>query len=1133
MSLNNNLLALGSDSVWNRVRYDAWIGALAILLLLVSARAALGQVATGELTGTITDAKGAAMSGVTVTVHNEGTGIDAVEKSNDSGVYTAPLLQPGIYDITAMQPGFATVQNKGITLQVGATVRIDIMMPVASQQSLVTVTTEAPVLETEKTEQAETVSENLVADLPIGSRRWEQFTLLTPGVASDGAGKIAFHGINSMYNTNSVDGASNDQTEDGTVRGGTSDGYTYSTDSIREFRVSSSNFTAELGHAAGGAVNAVTKSGTNGLHGDVFENFRNPIFNALDPVSASNALSLGLTPTQSVHQQNQFGGSVGGPLIKDKIFYFVTYDGYRKSTPIAFTTNNPVAALACPSEITALQCTAAKGFVNSQLGSFPRLLTQDIGLGKIDYQVTQSNHVNATFNWRNWQEPISTSFASAANSGLTSNQNNFYQDRFIIISWDKVISTDKVNELRYQYSQDHSFQSWPSSSQIPNISLSNIFSYGQVNSIPNFTNEDRHQITDTFSFVKGRHSFKAGVDLNFVHVSLHSATPSSGQYQYSGAVTGSLTTLQFTTATGCSGSTDIIFCDWLLDLYAKDISDGRFGKHWSSYGQAHDLEAPGNSNGQLVPAFVDIFETYEHAAYFQDSWKMRPNLTVNLGVRYDLQILPGIPFPNTTTAIDAAYTTKVNVDYGGVQPRVGVAWNFSKNNVLRVGFGTFMSKTNGSEVSATRRLAFRGQTLNCSPTAGGICAPLLFPDLLYNQAAWNVGVPFTISGAPPGSQPLGATVLNPPGNPCLGNINCAISALSPGLVNPRAIEGEVVFERQLPGNMSLAASYILTRGEHLPNFWDANLAPPTATKTYDVVNATGVTQSTSTVPFFTNRIDPTTGSILAAFSVVSSWYNGMVLTLHKPMSHGIELLANYTLSYSTDSGESTGNVGGEGNDSGIGVLNPYNLSAEEGRSSLDARNRFTASVVWAPAYAKSLSNRYERGVLGGWNLSSTVTATNGTPYSAAVQGSSVLCLGAVAQPCTGSVSGIDGGMTAALLSTSRGPMGGRVAFLPRDSFNLPSYADVDLRITRRFIVHEYYDFEFRAEAFNLFNNTFVQAVNTSAYSPVQPGTTSATCPSATHTNTCMVPVSSFQTPTTTSNYLLGSRQLQFGFRFEF
>jgi len=220
MSLHNDALAM--ESKW--LRHCGLIGALTILMFIVSTGATFGQVATGELTGTITDAKGAAMTGVAVTVHNEGTGLDTLEKSNDSGVYTAPLLQPGNYDVTATQTGFATVQNKGIAVQVGATLRIDIMMPVASQQSLVTVTTEAPVLETEKTEQAETVSENLVADLPIGSRRWEQFTLLTPGVATDGAGKIAFHGINSMYNTNSVDGASNDQTEDGTVRGGTSDG---------------------------------------------------------------------------------------------------------------------------------------------------------------------------------------------------------------------------------------------------------------------------------------------------------------------------------------------------------------------------------------------------------------------------------------------------------------------------------------------------------------------------------------------------------------------------------------------------------------------------------------------------------------------------------------------------------------------------------------------------------------------------------------------------------------------------------------------------------------------------------------------------------------------------------------------
>jgi hypothetical protein len=568
---------------------------LAMALLLGFAGAGHAQVATGTITGTVTDMKGAAISGVTVTVQNEGTGIAFPAKTNDTGLYRAPLLQPGNYDVTAVQPGFATVQNKGIQVEVGGTVRIDIQMPVATQQTQVTVTTEAPLIETEKTEASQVIGEGLVADLPTASRRWEQFALLTPGVVTDGAGKLAFHGINSMYNTNSVDGASNDQMEDGTQRGGTNDGYAYSADSIREFQVASSNFNAEIGHSAGGAVNAVTKSGTNAIHGDLFENLRNPVFDALDLVSAQNSIALHQTPTQPVLQQNQFGGSIGGPILKDKLFYFVTYDGYRKVTPIAFTTsqsNPPISALACPAEISALQCTAAKNFVDVEnLGSFKRLLHQEIALGKISYQLNQSNHFDVIYNWRNWVQPISTAYATAANSGLTTGSNSYFRDRFIIGSWDKVVGNNKVNELRYQYSQDNSFLTWQPNVQIPATSLSNIFAYGESNLNPNFTNEHRHQLTDNFSFTKGRHAFKTGVDLQFIHVSLQSAAPSSGSYSYSSAVAVTNCALNQCTLpgggvapagynawanTGCASSgSGAIFCDWLVDLYGVNVGTER------------------------------------------------------------------------------------------------------------------------------------------------------------------------------------------------------------------------------------------------------------------------------------------------------------------------------------------------------------------------------------------------------------------------------------------------------------------------------------------------------------------------------------------------------------------------------
>ena len=251
----------------------------AVLLLLGTfAGAAFSQTLTGAITGTVTDPQGGAVAGATVAVHNADTGVNLPPlTTTDAGVYTVAQLPPGNYDITVSQTGFASQQRKGVTVQIGGTVRLDFAMTVATQQSLVTVTTEVPILDTEKTEQSQTVSESLVTDLPVSSRRWEQFTLLTPGVAPDGAtGLMAFHGINSTFNNNSVDGANNNNTFTGTARGSTSgigtgnDGYIYSSDSIREFQVQSTDYTAEVGQSVGGAVNAVTRSGTSQIHGDLF-----------------------------------------------------------------------------------------------------------------------------------------------------------------------------------------------------------------------------------------------------------------------------------------------------------------------------------------------------------------------------------------------------------------------------------------------------------------------------------------------------------------------------------------------------------------------------------------------------------------------------------------------------------------------------------------------------------------------------------------------------------------------------------------------------------------------------------------------------------------------------------------------
>lgn len=1141
MRIVDGLLGMASS----QLRHFAMMSLAMIVILLSVVGQSLGQgTSTGTITGTVTDQAGAAMVGATVLVHNADTGVDLTPvATSGSGTYSVPALQPGLYDVTASQTGFATVKQQGVRVQVGETIRVDVQMPVASTNQLVTVTTEVPILQTEDTSASEVVSENIVNDIPMSSRRYEQFVLLTPGVSPDGSsGMISFRGLNGLANMTAIDGANNNDNFRSTQLGATSDGYFTSADAIREFQVSESNYSAELGQAAGGSVNTVVKSGTNDLHGDAFENVRYPSLNALDPATVLG-LPAGAIPTQSVHQQNQFGGSVGGPIKRDKLFLFVNYDGYRKVTPVALTSSTPnFAALACPTEITATQCSAAKNWITTDLlGTFPREISQDVALGKLDYQLNKANHISATYGWRNWFEPNGTAFASANNSGLTAQESTFLQDRASIVNWTTVIGTDKVNQVLYQYRRDWTLN-LPSGDGVPPLTtLTNLFAYGQQAPIPQYIRLGNNQVADNFSFTYGAHAFKIGVNINLMSLQNRGNTTIPGAYTYSTAVP--------IAGSGCpTTGSGAIFCDWAVDLYGVNVGDGLTGKHWTGFSQIKDTSVSGNLNGVLDPANPaggggTQFTWASYAGYFEDTWKVNPKLTLNLGLRYDYQALPRLAYPNSSSALTLAYTNNLRQDAGDFGPRFGAAWNPTKNNVIRVGIGTFFG---APEINTVWSLFINSgvldQTFNCTPTgvnSTGVCSGLAFPNVLFSQQAALPGPGFTSTalGAPgsPNGNPLVPTVLNPPGNVCLGNPNCAIKGVTPNFTNGRAVEGEVAFQRALPGNLSFTASYILTRGLHLDNFWDANLAFPTVSKSYDIVNSAGATQLSTTLPLFTAKVDPTVGPLLAMFSSTNSWYNAMVLTVRKPLSNSVEVLANYTLSKATDTGQQSNNQ-----PTGVlslatgGVLNPYNQAAENGTSSLDNRDRFTASVIWEPG--RNLSNGIERALLGGWDLSTAATVTSGNgAYSALVSSTAIPCSLAVipaGKTCAsaGGVSALDGGMTGALLGNFLSPLGGRAAWLPRNSYHLPGFTNFDLRIQRQFSVHERYHFEFRVEAFNLFNSLIVQAVNENAWTYAAPGSTG--CPSS-HTNTCMIPVAGFQTPTTTSSFFAGPRQLQGGFRFEF
>jgi hypothetical protein len=1080
-----------------------WAGAFGASLLtfasLLGLQLAKAQTATGTIVGTVTDPKGLPIVEVNVVVRNQDTETESIFPTNAAGIYVAPYLQPGNYQVTASKSGFETVVHKNMAVHVGDRLTIDIQLPLQTQQTSIIVTEEAPVLETGKTDQSQTVSQDQVEGLPIATRRWENFVLLTPAVTTDGtSGLSSFRGISGLYNGNSVDGANNSQAFFSEARGrAIIVTYVYSPDSIREFQVSSSNYSAEFGQAAGGVVNAVTRSGTNQLHGDLFYNLRYPDLNALDPFGKTRG-----TTTQTVHQQNQFGGSVGGAILKEKLFFFGTYDGFRKVNPILYlstTTNATINAFVCPAAVTAAQCSSAKTFVTTGLlGAFPRNLKQDVFLGKLDYELNHSNHLSAVFNLQNWQEPYGYNTApSVTNGGATQNGAGGTHERFFIANWTSTFSKNKVNEVRYQWGRDFEFDSTNSGG--PSAFLLNIASYGETSALPRpaFPDEHRNQISDNLSIVKGTHLMKMGADLNFIHELLINLFQGDGNYNYTSA----------NAFAGCPAGANATFCRWVADAVGADVGDLLTGKHYSTFTQVND---------PITHVGKDDFYNNDFGAYFEDTWKLRPRLTLNLGVRYDLQHVPAPPKPNTATPLLTLYTSTLNIDKNNIAPRLGVAWQFTKNAVVRAGYGIFYGKTSNSTYYALRveNGVFQQTFSGCGPNGNPLqqaCAPT-FPNVFFTPPGPALAAPF------PGA--LTPTVGVPGGT--LPTVVQAVHGMTPDFVNPSAHEGEVTIERQLPGRMTVSATYLLTRGLHLPASYDSNVAPTSATRSYDVLASGGAAAPTAlsaTVPFYGSRIDSGTGLILNQASVINSWYNGLVLSLHKPMSRDLELLFNYTFSKALDDGQTAGTNGTFfGTD---GVLDPYNLKRDYSYSDLDQRHRFVGSIIWEPTYAKSLSNVFARHLLNEWSLSSIITAATGQPYNANI---------ATFTPPS-AVPG-DGGMTGAEVSTFASATGGRVSWLARNSFNLPNLTNVDFRLGRGITFHEKYRLNFVVDAFNLFNHTIVSAVNTTAYTYSGPSTT-GTGPCLGHTNGCLVPSPSFGSRSTTSSLLYGARQMQFGARFNF
>jgi outer membrane receptor protein involved in Fe transport len=605
---------------------------------------AQSQAAGGSIEGTVTDASGAVLPGATVTVRNEGTGVVRETTTDGSGLFRAPLLPVGRYEVAAALSGFATTKRPGQTLSIGQTLVLDLSLQIASAQEEVTVTAEAPVIETSRTQQASTVGERAVTNLPVNGRNFIDFTLTTPGVTRDvRTGDISFAGQRGTLNSLVIDGADNNNTFFGQTLGRTGSGrapYQFSQDAVQEFQVNRNAYSAEYGRAGGAVINVVTKSGSNAFHGSAFEFFRDKSLNANSWVNKTAAPARARSPFR-IHQ---FGGSLGGPLVRDKAFFFLSFDAQRRTLPNDVT-------LVLPANLPGdanTQSGVAK--LRAKADSWEQSQDQDVFLAKVDWQLDARHRLSLRYNHQNFTGGNNENAGSNRSQEATGD--SLVRTRTLNASLASVFSPTFFNELRVQLAKDE--EPGLANSADPQAEVrqggSTVLVFGRNFFSPRETTIERVQVADTVTLVRGAHSFKLGADLNFDSIKNFFPGNFSGSYLF--------------------GS---------IANFDRGVAD--------SYVQA--FGGVGTTGPETRPDIKEL------AVFVQDEWRARKNLTLSFGLRYDLQSFaqPEVSNPDPQLAAAGIDTGFLKTDKDNFAPRLGLAWSPNAKTVVRAGYGLFYGRT--------------------------------------------------------------------------------------------------------------------------------------------------------------------------------------------------------------------------------------------------------------------------------------------------------------------------------------------------------------------------------------------------------------------------------------------------------
>ncbi len=1126
-------------------------GRLALACVLTAAAfsgSARGQNTTqGGIAGTVFDSTNAAVPNATVLIHNEGTNADLRLQAGDSGEYKAPQLDPGTYTVTVSAPGFQETRTSQVVVQVQQLTELNPHLSTGASSETVQVTADIPAIDFESAEFGGHLNNKEIENIPINNRRWSTLALTTPGVTVDtsGFGLLQFRAIAPTLNNVQIDGADDNQAFFAEERGRTRAGYSTSQAMVREFQVNTGVYAADFGRAVGGVVNSVTKTGTNALHGEAYFYRRDDelgAFNGRTTLARPNPSGVGVlvSPFKPKDKRNQYGFAIGGPVVKDRVFWYYAFDVFDRQFPGIGRANDPVnffdnadAALpgaatcntttgtatglptgtalngqgvtigvqsttdaaACllaarlnsrtPGNTYATAAAAYNGQLNAllgDLGSVPRYGHQNINTPKISWQITPKHNVSFLYHRMRWDSPGGVQTSASVTDAVDYFGTDFVKLDYGLAKLDSLITPTISNELRYQYGRElndegqQPFSSY-TSKYLKNPTTGNVAQYSVYSN--------------------------TGFSLGSPYYSYRKSYPDERKWQIADTVS-----WQF-------GRHNIRFGEDVVHNFdlqnAPNQINGAFTYSTSIVNYISDVLTPAgtcdtgltkvgtspcyNSYLQSFGPYAFNLTTTDYGFFAQDDWKATPRLTLNLGARYDYESIPGTFATLTNSAVPQ--TTNHPSDKNNISPRVGFAWDpyGAGKTVVRGGFGFYYGRIANA--------VLLGTLINTGSTAG----------------AYNVS--YTNSNGPQFQQQVSAASSAGGGN---------VTFLDKHLQNPNTYQTDLTVQQDLGRRNVLSVAYLGSFGRQLPNFININLDPTkTYTETYTVApNANGACYPLQCGQKLTYNVyagrqygqgakptlsnitpNPAYGAITQVISNVNSSYHAISVDITNRNYRWVTFDANYTWSHALDFSQSS--YTGTANNSWIDPFGNQRLNY--GTSSYDIRQR---AVGWAILNIPGRDSKDALSYLtNGWSLKPLFQIQSGLPYSATVGGSTP-------NQCT------TAGCLAPTSATNTGLLGTGVTYLPqigRNTFRNPRVMNLDARLQKDFRVREGTSFQLYIEGFNLANHQNVTGVNGGAYT-VTPGATAGTANLTATSNFGLV-------NNTNSNYAYSPRQFQIAGRLTF